>query len=243
MLRILSGLALGATLTGAPTMPSVDELVARNLEARGGLAKLKAVNSMRLTGKMTIGPGMEAPTTLEMKRPSKMRLDLTFQGLTATQAYDGQGGWQIMPFQGNPDPEPLAAEDLIDAAEQADMDGPLAEYQAKGNMIELLDKEPVDGKQAYKLKVTLKNGNVQSVYLDASSYLEIKGESRRTVQGVEIETEQRIGDYRNVDGLLIPHSFENGAKGRPERQQITIEKVELNVALDDARFAMPAATR
>lgn len=244
MLRTLSlALALGAPLTGAPALPSVEELVARNLEARGGLAKLKAVNSIRLTGRMTIGPGMEAPTTLEMKRPSKMRLDLSFQGLTATQVYDGQGGWQVMPFQGNKDPQPLTADDLKDAAEQADMDGPLADYAAKGNTIELLGKEPVDGKDAYKLRLTLKNGSVQALYLDASSALEIKGESMRRVQGAQIETEQRIGDYRNVEGLWIPHSFENGPKGRPEKQKITIEKVELNVPLDDARFAMPAVSR
>ncbi len=244
MLRSLSlALALGATLTGAPALPSVEELVARNLEARGGLAKIRAVNSIRLTGRMTIGPGIEAPTTLEMKRPSKMRLELTFQGQTATQVYDGQAGWQVMPFQGHKDPQPLTADELKDAAEQADMDGPLADYKAKGNTIELLGREPVDGKDAYKLRLTLKNGKVQALYLDASSSLEIKGESMRRVQGVQLETEQRIGDYRSVEGLLIPHSFETEAKGRPEKQKITIERVELNVPLDDARFTMPALSR
>jgi len=235
------GLALVATQSAAPSLPSVDELIARNVQARGGLAKIRAVSSMRLTGRMTIGPGLEAPATLEMKRPSKMRLDLTFQGRTATQAFDGQAGWQLMPFQGNTTPRPLKGEDLKDAQDQADMDGPLVDYKAKGNTIELLGQQPVDGKDAYKLRITLKNGNVQSLYFDAVTFLEIKGESTRTVQGTQLETEQRISDYRSVDGLLIPHSFENGARGRPERQKITIEKVELNVALDDARFTMPEA--
>ncbi len=242
MLRTLSlGFALSAALAGSVSAETVDEVLAKNYEARGGLEKLKAVSSMRLTGKIGIGPGMEAPATLEMKRPSRMRLDLTFQGLTATQAYDGKGGWQIMPFQGNPNPEPLSPDDLQQAEEQADMDGPLVDYKAKGHTVELVGKEKIEGTDAYKLKVTLKNGSVQTVFLDADSCLEIKGEAKRTIRGTEVETEQTIGDYKEVEGLLIPHSFESGPKGRPERQKMTIEKVELNVSIEDGRFAMPAA--
>ncbi len=242
MLRTLSlGFAVCAALASSAWAETVDEVLAKNYEARGGLGKLKAVSSMRLTGKMVIGPGMEAPATLELKRPSRMSLDLVFQGLTATQAFDGKGGWQIMPFQGNPNAEPLSPDDLQQAEEQADMDGPLVDYKQKGHAVELLGKEKIEGTDAYKLKVTLKNGSVQTLFLDADSCLEIKGESKRTIRGSEVETEQTIGDYKEVEGLLIPHSFESGPKGRPERQKITIDKVELNVALDEARFAMPAA--
>jgi outer membrane lipoprotein-sorting protein len=233
--------------TPAPTAPSapaasltVDEIVAKNIQARGGLDKLKAVKSVRMTGHMTIGPGTEAPMVIEVKRPDKLRLDVTAQGMTLTQAYDGKNGWQINPFAGNKNAEPMSADELKEAAEQADMDGPLVDWKAKGHKVELVGKEKVEGTDVYKLRVTLKDGNVHYLYLDADSYLDIKAEAKRTVRGTEVETEQTIGDYKDVGGLMIPHSFEAGAKGRPEKQKITVEKIEVDVPIDDSRFAMPA---
>jgi outer membrane lipoprotein-sorting protein len=230
-----------------PVLPAagqtVDEVIAKHIEARGGLEKLKSVKSMRLTGKMMMGPGMEAPMTLEMKRPGSMRLEFTFQGMTGVQAYDGKSGWSIMPFQGKKDPEPMSADEAKMAQEEADIEGPLVDYKAKGHTVELLGKEKVEGSDAYKLKVTLKTGTVQYQYLDAESLLEIRTEAKRTVRDSEMEFESTIGDYKEVGGLLFPHSIQSGAKGRPEKQNIVIEKVELNPVLDDARFRMPEAPK
>jgi outer membrane lipoprotein-sorting protein len=234
---LAAGLALAFALPSAAQ--TADEIVAKSLEARGGLEKLRAVKSMRFTGKMTAGP-MEAPAVYEAKRPNKTRLDATVQGLTLTQAFDGTSGWQVMPFQGNKDPQPMSPEEQQIAEEESDFDGPLVDYKQKGNQVELLGKEKVEGTDAWKLKVTRKSGTVETLYLDADSFLAIKGESRRTLRGTEVESEQSIGDYKEVEGLLIPHSFESAQKGNPQRQRITIEKVELNVEIDDARFVMPA---
>jgi hypothetical protein len=241
MLRSLV-LAIAASLAVAAPLPAqtVDEIVAKNIEARGGLEKLKAIRSAKMTGRMTIGPGSEAPMVIEVKRPNKMRLDVTVQGMTLTQAYDGKTGWQINPFGGSKNAEPMSAEDLKEAEEQADIDGPLVDWKTKGHKVELAGKDKVEGTDVYKLRVTLKNGNVQYIYLDADSYLDIKTEEKRSVRGTEVETEQTIGDYKEVGGLLIPHSFENGAKGKPEKQKITIEKIELDLPVEDDRFAMPA---
>jgi hypothetical protein len=235
-------LAIAASLAVAAPLPAqtVDEIVAKNIEARGGLEKLKAIRSAKMTGRMTIGPGSEAPMVIEVKRPNKMRLDVTVQGMTLTQAYDGKTGWQINPFGGSKNAEPMSAEDLKEAEEQADIDGPLVDWKTKGHKVELAGKDKVEGTDVYKLRVTLKNGNVQYIYLDADSYLDIKTEEKRSVRGTEVETEQTIGDYKEVGGLLIPHSFENGAKGKPEKQKITIEKIELDLPVEDDRFAMPA---
>jgi outer membrane lipoprotein-sorting protein len=245
MLRkcVMGLLALGvaASPAGAQT---VDELIAKNLEARGGLDKLKAVKTLRLSGKMTMGPGMEAPVILELKRPNSVRMEFTFQGMTGVQAYDGASGWMITPFGGKTDPEPMSPEDARDAEEQSDLDGPLVDYKSKGHTVELVGKEKVEGSDAYKLKVTLKNGTVNYTYLDADSYLTIREESRRTVRGSEVEVESTIGDYKDVGGgLLMPHSIENGTKGQPQKQNILVEKVELNPPLDDARFKMPAPAK
>lgn len=235
---------LALTLPALPaTAETVDELIAKNVEARGGLDKLKSVQTMRITGKMTMGPGMEAPVTLELKRPNSVRMEFTFQGMTGVQAWDGKSGWGISPFGGKTDPEPLSPEDAKEAEEQADMDGPLVDYKSKGHAVELVGKEKLEGSDAYKLKVTLKNGTVNYSYLDADSYLTIKEESKRTVRGSEVEVESTIGDYKEVGGLLLPHSIQNGAKGKPEKQNIIIEKIELNPPLDDSRFVMPAPAK
>jgi hypothetical protein len=241
MLRsLVLGLTASLALAGPLPAQTADDIVAKNIKARGGLEKLKAVKTMRLTGHMTVGPGTEAPMVIEMKRPDQVRLDITVQGMTITQAYDGKVGWQLNPMGGSKNAEPMSAEELKEAAEQADMDGPLVDWKAKGHKVELVGKEKVEGTDVYKLKVTLKDGNVQYVFLDADSYLDIKGEAKRSVRGTEVETEQTIGDYKEVGGLLIPHSFEGGAKGKPEKQKITVEKIELDVPIEDARFAMPA---
>lgn len=239
MLRPLAVVLL-ALAAGSASAQTLDEILARNLEARGGLARIKAVASMRWTARMTIAPGVTAPAVLEMKRPGKMRLDLTLpDGATATQVIDGAGGWQMPP--GAEEAMPLSEEDAKGAAERADIDGPLVDYKAKGHALELVGPDSADGVAAFKLRLTLKNGSVQTIFIDAASFLEIKDESTRSVRGTEIPTEQRIGDYRDVGGLKLPHRFENGIKGQPERQTIAIQKIELDVPIDDARFAMPGA--
>jgi hypothetical protein len=240
VLGLTASLALAGPSPAQTPSPTVDDIIAKNIKARGGLEKLKAVKTMRMTGHMSVGPGTEAPMVIEVKRPDKLRLDITVQGMTLTQAYDGKVGWQINPFGGSKNAEPMSAEELKEAAEQADMDGPLVDWKAKGHKVELVGKEKVEGTDVYKLKVTLKNGNVRYFFIDADSYLDIKGEAKRSVRGTEVETEQTIGDYKEVGGLLIPHSFEGGAKGKPEKQKITVEKIELDVPVEDARFAMPA---
>jgi hypothetical protein len=105
--------------------------------------------------------------------------------------------------------------------------------------VELVGKEQVEGAEAYKLKVTLKNGTVRHLYLDTEAVLEVKAEGKRTVRGSEVESDSTIGDYKEVGGVMFPHSLETGVKGMPQKQKMTIDTIELNVAIDDARFKMP----
>jgi len=145
-----------------------------------------------------------------------------------------------MPFMGKKEPEVMPPDESKMIEEQADFDGPLMDYKAKGHTIEFVGKEQVEGADAYKLKVTLKGGSVRYIYLDAETYLEIKVESKRNVRGTEMETESYISDYKDVDGLMMAHAMESGAKGSPQRQKMVIEKVELNPEAPDSIFAMPA---
>jgi len=220
---------------------SADEVIEKHIKATGGLEKMKAVSSEKMTGKMKAGP-MEAPFTVTKKRPGAFRLDFTIQGMTGTQAYDGSTGWMVMPFLGKKDPEKMPEDMLKDFRDEADFDGPLVDYKAKGNKVEYIGKEDVQGTAAYKLKVTTKEGNETMLFVDADSYLIIRSESKRKIQGQEIEAETTFGDYKEVSGLLFPFSIENRMKGKDGMESFLIEKVELNPAsVDMAYFTMPAA--
>jgi len=232
------------TLTVSAQTPTVDEIVNKHVAAMGGAEKIKSVKSLRMTGKMVIaGAGIEIPIIMEYKRPGTMRFEGTVQGMTVVQAYDGTTGWQIMPFQGRKDPEAMGEDDQKEAAQNADWEGPLVNYKEKGHKIELVGKEQVEGTDVYKLKVILKGGDTRHMYLDADSFLEIKGESKRTIRGTEREFESTAGDYKEVGGLVFAHSVEGGPKGSAQKQKITIEKIEINPELDDARFKMPAVKK
>jgi len=238
MRKALFGL-LVATLAAPAGAQTVDEVIAKHLEARGGLARIKAVQSIRMTGKMTLGPGIEAPVVLELKKPSSVRLEITFQGNTGVQAYDGKSGWGISPMAASKNPEPMSAEDLKDMEEQADMDGPLVDWKAKGHTVELMGREKIEGSDTYKLKLTLKNGDVRYIYIDVDSALELRTDAKRTIRGSETETEVVTSDYKEIGGLILPYTITQGAKGNPQKQTIIVEKIELDPVLDDARFKMP----
>jgi outer membrane lipoprotein-sorting protein len=238
--RMFAVLSLAVVAASPLSAQTLDEILARNVKARGGLEKLKAVQTIRMTGTMTVGPGMEAPFVLEQKRPNLLRMEFTLQGMTGIQAYDGKTGWQVMPFAGRKDPEPISEDELKQLEEQADFDGPLVDYKAKGNQVELIGKEKVEGSDAWKIKVTLKNGDIRYVYLDADQYLEVRMEGKTTIRGTEVEEEGTIGDYKDVNGLMLPFSMESGQKGSPQKMKMTIKEAVLNPSIDDARFKMPA---
>lgn len=220
---------------------TADELLEKNLKAMGGKDKLMALKSVRMTGKMKMGP-MDAPLTLTKARPSQMRVDFTIQGMTGSQAYDGTTGWTLMPFMGNKDAQKMTEEQLKDIRTEADFDGPTFDYKAKGNKVEYVGKEDVQGTPAYKLKVTTKDGKESNVYFDADTYLAIKTDATRNMQGQDVEIETTIGDYKTVDGLLFPYSIESHQKGKEGAggQAILIDKIELDPKVDAAMFTMPA---
>jgi outer membrane lipoprotein-sorting protein len=240
--KALACLFLAGLIGSAAWAQTADEIIAKNVEAKGGLAKLKSVQTLRISGKMMVGPGMEAPMVIETARPNKMRVEFTFQGMTGIQAYDGKGGWSLMPFLGKKEPEPMSADDLKQAEDQADIDGPLVDYKEKGHQVEYLGKGEVEGTPVHKLKVVKKNGDVSTVYLDAESFLEIKAEGKTKVRGQEIEGETTFGDYKEVGGLVFAHSIQSKMKGAPEGagQTITFEKIEINPEIPASRFDMPA---
>ena len=155
-------------------------------------------------------------------------------------ATNGKTGWMINPFSGSSDPEPLSADDFRLVTQQADFDRPLVDHKAKGNQVELVGRDKLDDKEVYKLKVTLKGGEIRYDYVGVASSLELKWEGQVVRNGSDYPAESFFRDYRSVDGLMYPFVIESDSPGNAGAQKIVFDKIELNPALDDARFEQPA---
>jgi len=218
---------------------TADELIAKNIQAKGGMDKINAIKSVRQTGKLDLGGGFRAQAMQENQRPNMVRETFSIQGMTAVQAYDGTAGWQIQPFHGHKDPELLGEDDLRDMQLDSDFDGALVDYKEKGNTIEYLGHDVVDGDDALRLKVTLKNGDIVYYDLDPDTYLEIRTETQQFIRGSVRERVTELGSYKPVNGVYLPFSVETGPKRNPDvRAKITYEKIEANIDLPDADFKM-----
>jgi hypothetical protein len=224
------------------SQPTVDELVTKNIEAKGGAAALRDLQTLRLSGKLLVQEGQIQLAFMQIKkRPDEVRTEASLQGMTQIEAYDGKEGWRVSPFLGRKDPERMSADDVKALVEDAEMDGPLVDWQAKGNAVEYLGTEDVDGTPAHKLKVVRKNGDVSFVYLDPDHFLEIRVLTQRMRHGACEEVETDLGDYEKAGGVFAPTSIEFGRKGAPDKQRIIIDKVEANVPVDDTIFHFPAS--
>jgi outer membrane lipoprotein-sorting protein len=243
----LAAAAVMCTFAGAATQgqaaatPTAEEIVARHVTARGGIEKIRAIMSLRESGRMNAGPNRTALVTRELKRPSRSRIRFTVQGVTSVYVSDGQHGWRLSPFEGDVEPHPLPEEAVSEAVEQADIEGPLVDWKAKGHQVELVGREPVGGRDAWKLKLTLKSGAVRHEYLDVTTYERLRSDSTRTVRGRPVQVQTTFSDYRKKGGVLFPRHVEVTAAGRPQRFSITVDKVEVNPPLSDTLFEMPAA--
>lgn len=222
---------------------TAEELVNKNIEAKGGIEKMKAIHSIRMTGKLNGGGGFTAATGQENLRPNLVRQTFSLQGMTAIQAYDGSTGWQIQPFEGHKDPELMGEDDLRDLLLAADFDGPLVDYKEKGNTVEYLGHDIVDGDDALRLKVTLKNGDIIYYFLDPDAYLEIRKEVQEFIRGSIHESVSEMGSYKPVAGVMFPYSISQGSKTNPSENTITIEKIDVNLPIEQSDFTLPASLK
>ena len=232
-------------VAGVPAMAedmTLDQVVDKNIEARGGHDAWGKVESAKISGVMTMGPGMELPMTMYFQRPGKVRMEMEMQGQQIVQAYDGEIGWQIFPMMGKPDAQKMSDDEVKMVKRQADFEGPLVDWKDKGHNVELVGKEEVDGTEAYKLKITMDTGDVAYTYLDSEYFLEFKQETTITNQaGQDMKADVVVGDYKEVDGLMLAHSMEFIPEGAPAGMQITFNSIEINPEEINAElFAMPA---
>lgn len=242
MKRKTLSLLLGVTMLFGPVVAvgaSLDEVLESYYEAIGGLDAWKEVVSCQMRGRMVLPQSVEAPFTLTYQRPLRSRFEVTLEGMTRIQAYDGETAWAIVPFAGSTEPQIMQEEYIPLMREQADFTGPLIDWEAKGHQIELVGKEDLDGPEEHHLKVTLDNGNIRHFFLRGEDYLPGRIEATTEFMGQKVDVETIFSDYREVGDVVMAHAIRTGPRGAPEGQVLTIETIELNIDVSDDFFSMP----
>jgi hypothetical protein len=235
--------ALGIALVQPVAAQTADEIVAKVLAARGGLEKAKAIQSERITGTIYFNAEMYGPFLAEFKRPGKMHNEVTIQNKTVVRTFNGKdGGWIINPFIGKDAPEPMTADDVKDAMNESDFDGPLVDTKAKGVVVEMAGTEKVEGRDAYILKVTHKDGKVSSYSFDTKTFLLTKWSGVDNVNGEPVTRETLFHDYREVGGLKFAFELVSNTPGADVTQRIVVDKIELDAQIEDSHFGKPSAS-
>lgn len=222
-------------LTHAQT---ADDVVARNLKAKGGLEKLQATSSLTMSGTIS-AQGNEMRMQVWSKRPNLFRREVEVQGQKIVQASDGKTVWMTNPMMGSSVPQAVPPEQAKMMQADAEFDSVFVDYKRRGTTVELIGTEKLDGKDVYHLKVTPKGIDPQDYYLDASTGLEIKVARAVEQGGMKMRVETELSNYKEVDGMMVPFSSRQLLNGAPIAQ-VTIEKVEFNASIEDAMFKMPA---
>ena len=251
------------TKSNAPSLTAA-EIVNKNVAARGGLSAWGALQTLEMKGKMDAGgnnrPGLplpaamkgakmpaprpagqvQLPFVMDLERGRKQRIEIEFHGQTAVQVYNGTQGWKLRPFLNRHQVENFTPEELETASKQSDLDGLLIDYAVKGETVELVGVDQVEGHNAYNLKVTNKSGYARHVWVDAQNFLEIKVEGTpRRRDGKYHPVATYLRDYRSVDGLVLPYLLESTVEEVKSTEKIQIETIVSNPKLDDSQFAMP----
>lgn len=242
VLALASSAAMSADTASPATKLSPAEIVDRNVSARGGLKAWRSVQTMSFSGKMEVGGKQNVllPFVFKMKRPHKTRVEIEFASDTAVQVFDGTTGWKLRPFLNRREVEPYTPEEMKAASMESELDGPLVDYATKGTRVDLEGVEKVEGQDAYKLKLTMKEGQVRHVWVDTKIFLEVKVEGvPRRMDGKMRPVEIYYRDYKNVEGLMVPYVLETTVQGIKQSHKMTIESVVVNAKLDDSLFTAP----
>jgi outer membrane lipoprotein-sorting protein len=261
-LALIASFSLSAETSSSAANLTAAQIIEKNAAARGGLQAWRAVQTLSMSGKMDAGgnetstrpvPGVRTggaqlpkrpaeqvrlPFRMELKRVRKSRLELDFDGKTAVQVYDGTNGWKLRPFLNRHEVETFTPDELKAAALQSDLDGYLIDHPAKGTKIELEGTDKVEGKDAYRLKLTFNDGRTLHLWVDAGTFLETKIEGTpRRLDGKYHPVEIYYRDYRTVSGLMMPYVMETKVQGIKQTEKIEIENVAVNPRVEDSRFA------
>jgi outer membrane lipoprotein-sorting protein len=226
------------------TAQTLDEIIAMNLKAKGGIDKIRATSTVRMTAHVNAkdDPSGQAKTATVMmfaKRPNMMRREQVVDGDTIVSAFDGKTLWMS---RGNRPPQAAPGPQAAYTAQDAEFDSVFVEYKEKGHSVELVGRDKRNGKDVFHLRVTKKGGPPQDYYLDASTGLEQTISVTVAPGGKPTTITTELGDYREVDGRMVPFSIRQLVDGAVTAST-TLDKVEFNVPADDALFRMPESPK
>ncbi len=225
--------ACALAVSGVAAQQSVDELIAKNLEAKGGAAKLNAVQSIKQVSQFNMS-GMAATMTVYTKRPNRVRQEVKVGAQTVISAFDGVTSWIVNPMIGSEKPIAVTGPQADLLREQGDFDGPLVDYKTKGYTVELVGSETIGERKVNHLKLVTPSKQTVHLYLDAATNLEAK----RLTEVESLKLEQELDDYRPVEGVMIPFHIRLLVNGVPQ-SEMKVQSVQFNVTMDDAIFRMP----
>ena len=239
VLKFFIALLFISAFAGKLMAQDADEIVTKYIKAMGGIENMRALNTMKMTGKFS-GGGMEVPFVQTYKRPLMVMTEASIQGMTMKQAFDGKQGWMINPFMGKKDADLMSKDMEKTFRRNADFEGQLVNYKEKGSSIELIGKEDFEGTPVYNIKLTDSTSDVTNYFIDADSFLMIKQIDKIKFDTKEVTAETIVSNYKKVGGIMIPFTLEIKSPDNPQGPQtLTIENVEVNIPIEDSFFKMP----
>jgi len=226
-----SAIAIAAMLVSIFTFAqTAEEIVTKHIEAIGGAAAWKKVNSLYYEGKITV-QGTEVNVTLTALNGKGARQNISVMGMTGYQIVTPTAGWNFMPFQGQTTAEAMTADQLKESADDLDVQGKLIDYKSKGNTVEYLGKDDVEGTECFKLKITTKAGNVETAFIDPKSYYVVRSVVKKTANGQQSDVQTDLSNYQKLpEGIVVPFSI------KLSEGELVISKAEVNKQVDESTF-------
>ncbi len=224
-------------VTGNCYSQTADEIVSKYIEFTGGAKKWKNIKTMTSTGTYNYG-GVEFPFESWSKAPDLYKYTVTFNGKSFEQAYDGKEGWRIDGFKKETKKTILKDKAATAMANESDVElqSPFIDYKAKGHTISLEEKDSVNGKLCYKIKLVRKNGDEETYYFSIENYSLLKKHS--IAKNTELNNSPLdiyYTDYKKTDGLTLPFKITCKADGQTVLD-ITVKEVKMNASVEDSIF-------
>lgn len=211
---------------------TADEIIEKHLEAIGGKARLNNLNSVIMEGKVS-AQGMEIPMNTTIVNKKGFRLDFSVMGMDAWMIMRPDSGWSFMPFQGQTAPEAIPEDQLHESIDRLDLSTDLCDYKEKGNTIEYLGMDDVEGTECYKLKCISKRGKLSYHLIDPDSYYIVKTISKEKAGGREFNVETKFSNYKKIDGgYVFPHTIES------QNGPVDMIKITVNSKISDSIFSI-----
>lgn len=215
---------------------NVETIIAKHIEAHGGLEKWNKVDAIKITGQFT-GFSIEKEFMAYRTKSGEYYANFYLGKHEITEAFDGKKGWTIDPWQEiNYARRINKAEENV-FAQKAEFTTPFFNYKQKGHQVEFVGKEKLEGLDVFVLKLTRSNGKVEKWYLDANTYLEYKCESNWVDFATEVPSETFFDDFRTVKGLVFPFFVERTFWQRD--RVIQVKNIEINPVFDTKSLEMP----